>query len=287
VFDVVPSPDYARDRTVYAATAAGVCRSRDGGATWQPSPTGPEPGVACAGIAGPHGGDGSWPVLAALTNGRLFESDDQGESWRSLGEHFLQLRLQLQAQLQPGADIVSVAVSPNYPRDRTLFVGTSTSSLGDAGEVVLWRSVDGGMHWQRWLVERGGDFLSVAVPPNYPVDEVVFVGLGGRVLKPLRQTREVRAGEQRPIWRGVQVGGEGTSVTALTTAPNAGAGATVFAGTSAGVYVSRDGGDRFSAWGDGLGPAAVVALAVSPSYARDRLVYALELGGAVWQRRDA
>src|SRR3712207_6853127 len=40
VFAVAPSPDYARDRTLYAATASGLYRSRDGAASWQALDTG-------------------------------------------------------------------------------------------------------------------------------------------------------------------------------------------------------------------------------------------------------
>ena len=45
-------------------------------------------------------------------------------------------------------------------------------------------------------------------------------------------------------------------------------------------YVSRDGGVSFTPWSDGLEPKATVAVAVSPAYAEDRLVYGLGLGGA-------
>ena len=53
------------------------------------------------------------------------------------------------------------------------------------------------------------------------------------------------------------------------------------------MYVSRDGGASFEPWSDGLEPASTVAIAPSPAYARDRLVYALGLGGTIWRRYDA
>jgi hypothetical protein len=49
----------------------------------------------------------------------------------------------------------------------------------------------------------------------------------------------------------------------------------------------RDGGASFLSWNDGLEPSATVTVAASPSYARDRLVYALGLGGTIWRRQDA
>jgi hypothetical protein len=52
------------------------------------------------------------------------------------------------------------------------------------------------------------------------------------------------------------------------------------------VFVSRDGGETFGPWSEALIPSSVVALAVSPSYLEDRLIYAISLGGSVWRRRD-
>ena len=44
-------------------------------------------------------------------------------------------------------------------------------------------------------------------------------------------------------------------------------------------------GQSFRAWSEGLSPANVLTVVVSPNYAADRLVYALGLGGTVWRRR--
>jgi photosystem II stability/assembly factor-like uncharacterized protein len=271
VFSVTPSSAYARDRTLYAATANGIQRSRDAGASWQAASPGTELPAARALLSGPHLADGGSPLLAALTSGRLAQSDDEGESWRFLGAGF------------GAADIAAMAFSPDYGRDRTLFAATSNSGFGEQSEMTLWKSHDAGRSWARWLVEPGGDVPSVAVSPTYSVSGLVFVGVGQRVFAPVRDAWETRQGERRPIWRGVQVGRHGTLTTALATANRS----VLFAATSAGVYVSRDSGEHFTSWNDGDGPTAVIALAVSPGYARDRLVYALGLGGTVWRRLDS
>ncbi|HYU18451.1 MAG TPA: hypothetical protein VEQ11_07130, partial [Chloroflexota bacterium] len=102
----------------------------------------------------------------------------------------------------------------------------------------------------------------------------------------LRRAREIARGERRPIWRGPELPGSPNSITALAASPNYGADTTLFASSSAGVCVSRDGGASFTPWSEGLDPPAVVALATSPDYPRDRLVYASGLGGTIWRRRD-
>ena len=270
VFGLAVSGNYGRDHTVYAATADGLYRSRDGAASWHrlPGPTDPARVVATGpGAAGPT------PVLAALAGGRLLGSDDAGATWRRLGDGF------------DGAEIVSLALSPTYARDRTIFVGTTSRPAAEmTGDLVLWRSIDSGAHWQRWLVERGAGVLPLVVPPSYAVDELLFVGLDSRVLRPLRHAQEVRRGERRPIWQSAELGGGSALVTALTVSPSYASDRTVFAATSAGVFVSRDGGGIFRPWSEGLSPLSLVALATSPNYASDRLVYALGLGGTVWRR---
>ena len=70
----------------------------------------------------------------------------------------------------------------------------------------------------------------------------------------------------------------GGAVTAIVVAP----GGAIFAGTSTGVYVSRDQGHTFELWKTSVGPRRVIGLALAP----DSLVYALELGGRLWRGRD-
>ena len=64
------------------------------------------------------------------------------------------------------------------------------------------------------------------------------------------------------------------------------AGRTVYAGTNAGPFVSRDGGRTFQPWSEGFDGGGIVALAVSPDFAQDRLVLAVGVGGTIWQAQD-
>jgi photosystem II stability/assembly factor-like uncharacterized protein len=257
-FAVAVSPDFARDRLVFAASEAGVLRSRDAGATWEPTAH----DSACAVLAAaPHRPDENWRLVVAQTN-RLLASEDAGDTWWGMGEPF-------------NGDIVSVSRGT----EGTWFVGSVARD-----ERTLWRSVDDGLHWERLLVERDGDLLPIAISAGYALDETVYVGAASRVLAPMRNAREVRHGERRPIWRSVDLGAQ---IAALATPADPENSRLVFAATSTGVYVSRDAGEHFNAWHAAAGPDATVALAVSPNYARDRLVYALEVGGRIWRRRDA
>ena len=83
------------------------------------------------------------------------------------------------------------------------------------------------------------------------------------------------------MWRSAEPGPEVVNITSLAVSP---VDRNVFAATNAGVFVSRDGGAMFADWSDGLTSPRVVAIAVSPNYGEDRLVYTLGLGGTVWRR---
>jgi hypothetical protein len=96
---------------------------------------------------------------------------------------------------------------------------------------------------------------------------------------------------RRPAWNVTELvddalDGRAVSIAGLMASPAYAQDRTLFAATSAGVYISRDGGASFTVWSDGLEAAATVAVAVSPAYAQDRLVYALGLGGVIWHRVD-
>ena len=123
--------------------------------------------------------------------------------------------------------------------------------------------------------------MPLAVSPSYPRDGRIFAGPGSRVL-----ACDVGAGQRRPVWHTAQLGGGAVAVTAVAASPNYAEDGTVFAATNAGVFVSRDRGDTFQSWSDGLVPPGMVALAISQSYRDDRLVYGLGLGGTVWRRQD-
>jgi hypothetical protein len=202
----------------------------------------------------------------------LLSSENAAQTWQTLNGAF------------DGHEVISLALSPAYARDGTLFVGTSRPMPEQPTEPVLWRSVDGGGHFERWLVERSDDPLVVAVPASYPIDEQLFVGLGDRILRPLRHAREVRSRERRPVWRSTHLAEESLVVSSVATSPGYSEDRTVFVATSNGAFISRNAGDSFTPWSDGLEQSRLVAIAVSPDYVSDGLVFALGLGGTIWRR---
>jgi hypothetical protein len=82
-------------------------------------------GVTAMAVA-PGAGD----MVYAAIPGALFRSDDAGETWRA------------QPLPTPSPTVTSLAFSPDFTRDKTLFVGTL-----DDGVI---RSNDGGITWIEW-----------------------------------------------------------------------------------------------------------------------------------------
>jgi hypothetical protein len=126
--------------------------------------------------------------------------------------------------------------------------------------------------------------IALAVSPDYASDEVVFVGLGARVLKPVRHARAVRAGRSRPVWHAIDLDQGVVAVTAIALSPAYAQDQTVFVATNAGVLISRDGGESYRLWSEQLAPPGILALTISPNYSTDRLIYALGPGGIIWRR---
>ena len=283
VYSVALSPEYAADQTMFAATGGGVSRSRDGGASWQPVEGHNLPGPAGALAIAPAAGAHALLLLVVTLNGQLHASEDAGTTWQPLGGF-------------GGAGVVALAVSPGYAKDRTLFVGTRVASTDgyQDNSLVLWRSADGGAHWDRWLEERGRSALPLAVPPGHLGDGALYVGLDGMIAKPIRNTWR-RGGaassvSRLPVWITIRLSdeaGESPAITAIAVSPHYRTDNTVFVATSGGLYISRDAGRHFAPWSGGMGATPVVALAITPGSGGrgEQWVYALGLSGTIWRRR--
>jgi photosystem II stability/assembly factor-like uncharacterized protein len=236
--------------SVFAASAAGVRRSTDRGATWHALPGAPTEPVRAVAAAS--------RLVAAWPGGTVLASTDDGATWQPLGP-----------SLAP-AEVVGLAVADD---------GAVFAAAVEGATFTLWRMDAAGDRWRRWLVDQSAEVVALTVPPTHAVDGALFVGLNGRVLHPVRGTEEVRGGQRRPMWRAVTLGDGLARVTALVNSPSYAVDRTVYAGTSDGVFVSDDGGEHFRRCGDGLVPASILSLA----YPEQGELYALALGGSVWR----
>jgi photosystem II stability/assembly factor-like uncharacterized protein len=268
------SSDYARDRTILAGIVGmGIFRSTDGGRLWVPASAGLEtmriddlllsPGFAR---------DGTAFAVSAFT--ALHRSLDGGQSWQALP-----------------LNAYRAAMSPEFDQDPILM-----ASGGDDPANELYLSRDGGDSWDRLGVQPGDSPLTMlSLAPLYAKWQTAFAyeenGLlyrsedGGQrwdlVLEtgtapPSRAELVYAPGIEidRPLFLLVAPHYNPTYNTATGYVP-------AQPPTEQGrLYRSSDGGQSWQAvaLGAGLLPTA---LAISPDFARDRLLYVGTVDGRV------
>ncbi len=191
-------------------------------------------------------------TLFTGTERGVFRSTDAGASWRSF------------AEVTGLIDMYSLAVSPGYPRDRTVLAG--------GGGIV--RTTNAGVTWTRdttlW------DVRSLALAPDFETSRIAFAGaFNNDYMDPKKGVwRSTNGGAN---WTLVSDGGgeipTDRTVTGLAVSPAFSADHTVFAATNVQVYKSTDSGLSW-AIKPVAGGSGFQCIAVSPNFANDRTVLA-------------
>ena len=142
-----------------ANNAAGVFRSTDGGRAWVE--TGFPARTVTVDVARLGIGDGG--VLFAGAGSVIARSLDNGETWQQL------------TGLPPRFEVESLAVSPTYGADQTLFAG------GNFNRNDIIRSADGGDTWQVVFdgstVEGSSTIRALALSPTFAADGIAYAWL--------------------------------------------------------------------------------------------------------------
>ena len=163
------------------AVNGGVWKTEDFGRTWRAifdgQPTQSIGAIAVApsdpNIVYVASGEGLLRPDLSVGNG-IYRSEDGGRSWLHLG-------------LREGQQIPELAVDPSDPR--RLFAAVLGHPYGPNPERGIYRSVDGGAHWERVLYKdenTGGS--AVAIDPSHP--QVVYAGLWEARLGPWEDRNE-------------------------------------------------------------------------------------------------
>lgn len=161
VYQLVVSPTFARDRTLFAVLFAtdeglGIWRSTDAGQSWRMANTGlSDLSVTDLAISPAFATD---QTLVAMTRKQgLFRSTDGGQSWTSLTDRYRPEDLGVQSS-------GGVFISPTYADDQTFFV----SHYG------LQRSTDGGETWDRVFPRLS----HLAISPAFATDHTLYIYTG-------------------------------------------------------------------------------------------------------------
>ena len=155
------SPNFSLDQTLFLADAWGVLRSTDKGDNWEIKNSGipiyANSSILTIDIVPSYQYPSTEPIFAGGVAG-LFRSIDNGDSWQAWNGNL------------PDTDgyITSIAISPNYSNDHTLFVAIEG--------VGIFKSSDGGVTWQDIGLAVGVSpyLLQVIVSPDYINDGIVI-----------------------------------------------------------------------------------------------------------------
>ncbi len=265
------SPAYASDRTVVANTyVKGAFVSRDGGRTWIASDRG---------LRVPRLGEGNKVLPLRRMHNVVFSPDyrhdhqiftatwtqfvkstDGGRSWKGVTV----------APPPPDTDLRQfvIGVSPDYAKDRTIYLGTRQGQL--------YRSTEGGAAGSWTTASEPGVWIrSLGFSPDFATDHTMFAGTEHGVLV---------STDAGATW--TRTGPD--QMTLVAVSPDFAADGTVFAGTRDGLLVSHDRGRTWAVTGLGprTPPRAIAAVAVSPDFANDHTVLASVDGDGLYRSTD-
>lgn len=262
VTSLVFSPTFQADGRVWAIAGASLVESRDGGRAWEPVTGLPGDFMPLSLAVAPDASAGH-AIAVGGADGALALSRDGGTSWSPLAEHFA------------GGNVVTVAFSPNYAFDGTLFAATAGEEM-----IAVYRSTDRGTAWRQILEHAGDGWVSLAIPRTYgPNDDFIAVATGREVITP--------AGRQVESWRATRPTEARLSILAVVASGQFATNNTLYAATSGGVFRSSDRGRIWRRLPAGMGAPPVTTLALACGEAGEDVLVAGTLAGSVWRLRDA
>jgi len=237
VEDLVISPAFASDLTIFAATyCGGVFRSTDRGDLWGPANNGlTDFCIYTLAVSPDYSSDKT--LFAGTNSGKVFKSVDAGGVWSDSSTGL------------PDKQVHALAISPDYPNDHTIFAGT----LGGG----VYRSNNAGGSW----VEVTSGYtdlwvLSLAISPGFASDLTIFAATDGEGL--------LKSTDGGASWTSVNNGLPiYLSLSRVVLSPNYLSDGTLFTAFT-GVYISTNRGNSWQEVGNSPWRRYVTALAAVP-----------------------
>jgi photosystem II stability/assembly factor-like uncharacterized protein len=249
---------------------------------------GPMAGNRVASIAGVPGDESTY--YAGAASGGIFKSTDGGNNWSPIFDK------------EPVTAIGALAVAPSD--HNVVWAGTGEAWVIRDSDVMgngIYKSTDAGKTWTRMGLDETGRIGRIIVNPTNP--DVVFACAVGRATGPQQERGVFRTMDGGAHWDRVLFADENTGCSGLSMDPHNSR--VLFAGMwqlemhswgefsggpSSGIWVSRDGGTKWTRLeGHGLpkSPVGKIDVAVAPT--NSNRVYALiqtKDQGSLWRSDD-
>jgi photosystem II stability/assembly factor-like uncharacterized protein len=249
---------------------------------------GPRVGNRIASVAGVPGDPSTY--YAGAASGGVWKSTDGGNRWTPIFDK------------QPVAAIGALAVAPTDAS--VVWAGTGEAWVIRDSDVIgngIYKSTDAGKNWTNMGLQETGRIGRIIVHPSNP--DIVFVCALGRATGPQQERGVYRTVDGGQHWERVLFAGDNIGCSGLSMDPHnprvlfAGmwqlelhTWAEFSGGTGSGVYVSRDGGTKWTRIEEhGLphSPLGKIDVAVAPT--NSNRVFALiqtKDQGSVWRSDD-
>ena len=258
------SPGYPNDQTIFVSTyGSGNLWTYNNGVSWSFENVGMEAPYTDASAISPFFATPGLGYQTAWSGNHLGlqRSENGGATW------------QMMAGPPSGASAYprSLAVSPNFDIDDTVYIGTTSASgysdtgHGDAKAAAgLYVSTDGGQHWTLSSLDKKG-IVSIAFSPDFANDQTAFAA---------NQTGGVyKTTDSAATWTNLRFPTSLTGVAIVATSPNYAQDGVVFAGAiSGGIYTSNTGGTSWTLLPN-TGSIRALDIKFSPNFANDQTVF--------------
>jgi hypothetical protein len=219
-------------------------------------------------------------ILAGTYNGGVYVSTDGGASWTQMSGG-----LPKSTEGNYPDEIVSIAVSPDYANDGSVFAAAYRCGIYNIRNgFTNWTAVNGGLTiepvWQPLFA------WELALSPDYEYDRTIFLSAGTGVLKSVADP---------PYWMPYNFGIPGIQhyTTAIAVSPNYKNDRTAMVfqpgSNTGGLCKTTDGGANWTRLTDSVlyniygVPYDISAIVFSPNYASDQTVFISTMGDGVFK----
>jgi photosystem II stability/assembly factor-like uncharacterized protein len=227
IVQVLLSPGFARDQTAFVLAEPsdhGLYRSRDGGRTWQMLD------AQLKSVAMSPEFDQDRTLIGVVAGYSRPEKVDELRISRDGGDHWERL-----GDAPGGASVQWLSLAPLFAKWHVLFAC--------AGDGALYRSSDGGFHWDQVLAQLPSGERQLVYAPGIEENRLVFLlALEGYAVSSGSEVKGTlyRSPDGGITWEGLQLP-EGVAPTALAISPNFGQDGLLFVGTVDGRVLTLKG----------------------------------------------